>query len=296
MTDRISLPAHAKVNLFLRILARESTGYHAIETLFSLLELADQLEVERTPGGIALVVQGADTGPEEDNLVWRAARLALDATGNRFGVRAHLTKRIPVQAGLGGGSSDGAAALTAVNRLAGNAIPRHELLQMAARLGSDVPFFATGAPFALAWGRGERMFRLPPPAPAPVLLVVPERGFSTQQAYDQLDDSRSASYQRGAVILDAQAFGTWGGIGRLAGNDFESVGFATEPALKALFERLAATRPLLARMTGSGSALVGIYRSESDRDHAAVEIGERDAKLIRTATRATSGDAVSGEP
>ncbi|HEX9580887.1 MAG TPA: 4-(cytidine 5'-diphospho)-2-C-methyl-D-erythritol kinase [Gemmatimonadales bacterium] len=286
MTDRVRIQAHAKVNLLLRVLAKEVSGFHAIETLFSLLELADELVVERTASGINLRVEGADTGPAEENLVWGAARLVLDATGNRFGVRAHLTKRIPVKAGLGGGSSDGAAALMAVNRLAGDAVPRNEILQLAARLGSDVPFFASGAPLALAWGRGERLFRIAPPKPAPVLLAVPTVGFSTKTTYHQLDDSRSADYQRGAVVLDPEVFTTWGGIGRLAGNDFESVVFATTPALKTLFERMAATRPLVVRMTGSGSALLAVYRSEGDRDAAAMEVGERDCRLIRTVTRA----------
>ena len=288
MTDCVRISAHAKANLFLRVLAKEASGYHAIETLFTLLELADELVVERADAGILLTVDGADTGPVEENLVWRAARMVLQATGNRFGVRAHLTKRIPVRAGLGGGSSDGAAAVTAVNRLAGDAIPRHELLQLAAQLGSDVPFFASGAPFALAWGRGERMFRPAPPQPAPVLLAVPAHGFSTKTIYDQLDDSRSASYQRGAVVLDPDALATWGGIGRLAGNDFESIVFAATPTLKALFERLAATRPLLVRMTGSGSALIAVYRSEADREAAARVVGERDWRLIRTMTRAVA--------
>src|SRR6185503_5463540 len=102
-------------------------------------------------------------GPADENLAVRAARMVLDATGNRFGVTIKLRKRIPVRAGLGGGSSDGAAALLAVNALAGNAVPRHELLHFAARLGADVAFFATGAPLAVAWGRGVRLLRVAPP-------------------------------------------------------------------------------------------------------------------------------------
>jgi 4-diphosphocytidyl-2-C-methyl-D-erythritol kinase len=292
--ERVSILAHAKANLFLRVLARETSGYHTLETLFTLLDLADELVVERAAGGIELEVEGADTGPVEQNLVYRGARTVLDATGNRFGVRITLIKRIPVQSGLGGGSSDGAAALLAVNRLAGDAIPRHELLQFAARLGSDVPFFASGAPFALAWGRGERLFRLPAPKPAPVLLVVPPFGSDTTAAYGQLDDSRGAGFQRGAVVLDTDALTTWGGIARLGGNDFESVMFAGRPALSGLFERLAATRPLLARMTGSGTTLIAVYRSEGDREAAAMELGEREGRLIRTATRAHPPEGPSG--
>src|SRR5437667_124848 len=120
MTDAVRVLAHAKINLFLRILARESSGFHQIETAFALLELADELVVRRTAAGVTLEVDGPDLGPSEENLAVRAARMVLEATGNRFGVHIKLTKRIPVRAGLGGGSSDGAAALHAVNTVGGN--------------------------------------------------------------------------------------------------------------------------------------------------------------------------------
>jgi 4-diphosphocytidyl-2-C-methyl-D-erythritol kinase len=288
MPDRVTIAAHAKANLFLRVLSRETSGYHGLETLFVLLELADTVTVERAPQGIELVVEGAETGPVEDNLAYQAAAAALAATGRRFGVRIRLVKRIPVSAGLGGGSSDAAATLHAVNALAESVIPRHEILQLAARLGSDVPFLASGVPLALAWGRGERMFRVPAPAAAPVLLVVPRFGVNTTKAYALLDQGRDWSQPRGTVVLEAEAFATWGGIARLGGNDFEVPVFGKEPVLRALYERLCATRPLLARLSGSGSALVALYRSERDRDAAALEIGERDQQLLRTMTRATA--------
>jgi 4-diphosphocytidyl-2-C-methyl-D-erythritol kinase len=285
----LAVRAHAKANLLLRILARETSGYHTLETLFTLLELADDLTVERIESGIELAVEGADTGAVEANLAYRAAAMVLDATNRRFGVRMRLVKHIPVGAGLGGGSADGAAALHAVNALAGNAVPRHEILQMAARLGSDVPFLASGAPLALAWGRGERMFRLPPPPSAPVLLVVPAFGIDTGKAYELLSQGRDWSQGRGTVVLEHDALTTWGGIARLGGNDFEVPVFGKEPALRDLFEHLCQTRPLLARLSGSGSSLIAIYRTAADRDAAAMELGERDWRLIRTATRAVPG-------
>src|SRR5258705_12594820 len=120
MTSAVRVAAHAKINLFLRILARESSGYHQIETAFALLELADDLEVRRTDSGVTLEVDGpdrsdrpdrSDLGPVDDNLAVRAARAVLEATGNRCGVAITLTKRIPVRARLGGGSSDSSSAL-----------------------------------------------------------------------------------------------------------------------------------------------------------------------------------------
>ncbi len=286
MTTAVRVAAHAKLNLFLRILARDGSGYHQIETAFALLELADELAVRRVATGVTLEVDGPDLGPVEDNLAVRAARAVLEATGNRFGVALRLTKRIPVRAGLGGGSSDAAAALHAVNVLAGNAVPRHELLHVAARLGADVAFCASGAPLALAWGRGERLFRLPGPPAAPALVAVPAVSVATPDAYRWWDEANPTPVARGPVALDAEAFATWGSIGRLGGNDFESPVFAKHAELRVLYERLAGTGPVWVRLCGSGSAVAAVYKKERERDDAAVRVGERQQQLIRTATRA----------
>jgi 4-diphosphocytidyl-2-C-methyl-D-erythritol kinase len=283
--------AHAKVNLFLRILARESSGFHQIETAFSLLELADELVVQRTNDGVTLRVEGADLGPVDDNLAVRAARLILDATGNRFGVGITLTKRIPVRAGLGGGSSDAAAALHTVNALAGNAVPRQELIHFATRLGADVAFFASGAPLALAWGRGERQFRIAAPPSQPALIAVPPIQVATPDAYKWWDEQNPSPPSRGPVTLDAEALGSWGSIGRLGGNDFEATVFGKHPELRALYERMAQTAPLWVRMCGSGSAIAAVYKKEGDRDDAMQRLGEKQQQLIRTATRASAAPA-----
>ncbi|MBI2401555.1 MAG: 4-(cytidine 5'-diphospho)-2-C-methyl-D-erythritol kinase [Gemmatimonadetes bacterium] len=292
---RVQIAAHAKANLFLRVLSTETSGFHSIETLFTLLELADELVVERIAQGIELEVHGADTGPTEANLAYRAAALMLEATGRRFGVRIALTKKVPVQAGLGGGSSDAAAALHAVNALARYAVPRHEILQYAARLGSDVTFFASGAPFALAWGRGERLFRLAPPPAAPALLLIPPTGVSTKETYERLDAAPPHEGRRGATVLDVDALATWGGVGRLGGNDFESVIFGAHPDLKAAFERLAETGPLAVRLSGSGSALIAVYRDEPRREAAELRLAGGDYRLIRTATRAQAAPGAQAQ-
>jgi len=273
MTSAVRIAAHAKINLFLRILARDGSGYHQIETAFALVDLADDLEVRRIDSGVTLEVEGPDLGPVADNLAVRAARAVLEATGNKFGVALQLRKRIPVRAGLGGGSSDAAAALHAVNALA-------------ARLGAAVAFCASGAPLALAWGRGERLFRLPAPPASPALIAVPPIAVATPDAYRWWDDANPEPGARGPVSLDAEALATWGSIGRLGGNDFESLVFAKHPDLRALYERLAGTGPVWVRLCGSGSAVAAVYKKESEREDAAVRLGERQQQLIRTATRA----------
>lgn len=289
----VTVSAPAKLNLFLRILARERDGYHTLETLFCLVSLADTLRAERREErGISIDVDGAEVGPPEDNLAARAGALVLEATGHRFGVHLTLTKRIPVRAGLGGGSSDAAAALHAVNALANGAVPRHELLQFAARLGSDVPFFVTGAPLALAWGRGERLLRLPPLPTAPALLVTPPAGIGTADAYAWVDQTRQTAARRGAVALDLDALSRWGDIGRMAGNDFESPVFERVPGIRAAFEALAATHPLVCRMSGSGSTLFAVYRSAGDREDARMMLGRKHGRLQAVETLAAPISAV----
>jgi 4-diphosphocytidyl-2-C-methyl-D-erythritol kinase len=283
----VRLPAHAKLNLLLRVLAREADGYHGLETLFCLVDLADELRAERREGrGVTIEVQGADVGPPADNLALRGAAAVLAATGDRFAAHLTLTKRIPVGAGLGGGSTDAAAALLAVNRLARNAVPRHELLQFAARLGSDVPFFLGGAALAIAWAHGDRMLRLPPLPSAPALLLTPPVSISSAEAYGWLDEARPSAGRRGAVALDLEALSTWGDIGRMAGNDFESVVFGRHSAIRGAFEALAGTRPLLCRMTGSGSALFAVYRSARDREDARMMLGRKHGTLTPVETLA----------
>lgn len=284
----IQIQCRAKVNLFLRILAREADGYHGIETLFCRLALADDLAVERRDGHeITINTNGADLGPDQDNLAVRAARAVIEATGRRFGVHLQLTKRIPVRAGLGGGSSDAAGALIAVNQLANNAVPRHELLQVAARLGSDIPYFLSGGAFALGWGHGERLIRLPPLPAAPALLLLPPVGVATAEAYRWVDQARISGTHRGAVALDLEALSTWGNIGRMAGNEFESVVFGKHPEIRAAYEALTGTHPLLCRMSGSGSALFAVYRTSRERDDAKLQLSPRLGKTVATETMAT---------
>ena len=285
MSDPVIQLAHAKANLLLRVLAREADGYHSLETLFCRLELADRLSVQRREGrGVTLEVTGGETGPVEMNLAARGAEAVLAGIRAPFAVHMTLDKRIPVGAGLGGGSADAAAALRAVNELANHAIPRAELFQLAARLGADVPFCLSDASLALAWGHGERMLSLPPLPSAPVLLLTPPVAVRTAEAYAWLDEARSTAPRRGAVALNAEALAGWSDVARMAGNDFESVIFGRLPAVRGAFEALAGTGPLLCRMSGSGSTLVAVYRSEKDRDDARMALGKKHGALTATRT------------
>lgn len=284
--ERIELEAPAKVNLLLRVLGAETTGYHAIETLFCRIRLADRLVLERRAGAgeVTLEVNGPDTGPAEANLAVRGARAVLEATGRRFAIHLALEKRIPVAAGLGGGSADAAAALEGANRLAGGAVPRSELMHLAARLGADVPFLLSGAPLAWGWGHGDRLLRLPALPSAPVLVLAPPVAVPTADAYRWVDAARAGAGPRGALALDLDALSRWSDVARMAGNDFESAVFGREPRVREAFEAVARTHPILCRMTGSGSAIVGIYRTARDRDDAAAMLGRKLGAVLPTET------------
>jgi 4-diphosphocytidyl-2-C-methyl-D-erythritol kinase len=284
MSDAITREARAKLNLFLRVLSKDDDGYHSLETLFCRIALADRLTASRTDSGITIDVTGADTGPGQDNLAVRAAGMVLAALRTRFGVHLLLEKQIPVGGGLGGGSADAAAALEAVNALAGHAVPRAELLQFASKLGSDVAYCFSGASLALGWGRGERMVVLPSLPPAPILLLVPPVAINTAEAYRWIAEARQNQGRRGAVAMDLESLGSWGNIGRLAGNDFESPVFARLPAVRAAFEAVVGTKPLACRMSGSGSTIFGIYRNARDRDEAAMMLGKKLGRVLATET------------
>ncbi|MBI4410436.1 MAG: 4-(cytidine 5'-diphospho)-2-C-methyl-D-erythritol kinase [Gemmatimonadetes bacterium] len=286
--DPVRERAHAKVNLRLEVLAREESGYHQIETVFCALELADELQARRGPHGIELHLEGADLGPVRDNLVYRAAEAFFREAALAPDVDIRLRKRIPVAAGLGGGSSDAAATLRALNRLHGEPLEPPSLLRLGAGLGADVCFFLCGSPLALAWGRGERLLPLPPLPAAPVILAVPRFRSDTAEAYRALDAARGhrPATLPAARVLHPREFADWHAVAPLAHNDFEDVIFDRFPELRAIRDALRESRPSLALLAGSGSAVFAIYADAEQRARAAGALRARFSQLalIETAT------------
>jgi 4-diphosphocytidyl-2-C-methyl-D-erythritol kinase len=256
--------AQAKVNLRLRILAREASGYHQLETLFLRLALADDVTVRATDGSRSLDVTGEvdarQLGPVERNLAWRAALAYADATGWPAGFAIGLEKRIPVGGGLGGGSANAGAVLRALDALAPSPVGESALLTIASRLGADVPFLTSTTPYALAWGRGERMLALPTPDEREVLLVLPPFSVNTAAAYGWLAAAREAEghAEIDAAALSPETLSDWSAIDALATNDFEAVMAARHPSIGAIVERLRGLGCAPALMSGSGSSVFGV--------------------------------------
>ncbi len=260
--------AQAKLNLFLRVLAREESGYHQIETLFCRIALADTITVRSTASGRSIECAGdripaGGLGLPESNVAWRAAAAYADATGFPSGFEIAIEKRIPVGAGLGGGSADAGGVLRALNRLNPRPIATPDLLRIAASLGADVPFLTQDeSTVALAWGRGERQMLLPPLPTSAVWLLVPETPVNTADAYRWLDSSKR---QVAPTAIPLDRLLTWAGVATVAGNDFEQVVGEQVPVVGRLLANLRRddVKTLLGGsamvlLTGSGSCVAVI--------------------------------------
>lgn len=245
--------AYAKINLGLRVLRRRADGYHEIRSLLQSIALADELSLEERAGGIELQDEPRLAIPPSENLVHRAAELLCKRAGPAPGLRIELMKRIPMGAGLGGGSSDAAATLVAVNELFGLDLRREELRRLALELGSDVPFFLEGGT-CLVSGRGERVRRLPPLPPYHLVLLIPPFPLSTAEVYDALDrmgDEGEKPFEEGPQLLR---------------NDLERAAVALHPEIQDYRDFLREAAPDFFGMSGSGPTW---FAGFSDRERAA---------------------------
>lgn len=253
------LHPHAKINLGLRILRRRPDGYHDIESCMLPIGWADQLTVEIATGATedSYEIAGlASELPIERNLIYKAVQLLRAHHHEIPPLRLKLEKRIPSEAGLGGGSADAAYTLLAVNELCHLGLATTQLETLAGELGSDCPFFIQSRP-VLVTGRGEVLTPLTMPSALHgkwLLVVKPPIGMSTAEAYRQV--TRHPEAEGKLVALLEQPIGEWR---ELIVNDFETVVFAHYPELAALRDRLYCHGALYAAMSGSGTALYGIF-------------------------------------
>jgi 4-diphosphocytidyl-2-C-methyl-D-erythritol kinase len=272
VTAQARIAAQAKVNLMLRVLAREATGYHQIETVFCRLALADDVVVRIMPGGRTMACRGADLGSAERNLAYRAAVAYSEARAWPAGFAIEIDKRIPVGGGLGGGSADAAAVLRALAALDPTPPATEALIAIAGQLGADVPFLTGTDAFALGWGRGDRLLALPAPPVRPVVLYLPPFGVQTAAAYAWVAEAR-ANRTTPAALLPARALTDWEWLAIHGGNDFEApVGARHPEILVALSTLRSLDGVVLARMSGSGSTVFGVLDPSADADAVAARL------------------------
>jgi 4-diphosphocytidyl-2-C-methyl-D-erythritol kinase len=290
MNKSVRLPAFAKINLHLQVLGRRPDGYHELRTIFQAISLHDTLKLSLSrQAGITLEVDDPNLSAGPDNLVYRAIEAIGCEIGFRGGIRAQLQKKIPIARGLGGGSSDAAAALVGMLRLSGAHLPLSRLAAIAASLGADVPFFLFGGR-ALAVNRGDEIYPLPDVPRRIVLVVSPKDiGVSTKDAYQWL----SAELTKRPEPPNIWGFCAlcWSRQGKVS-NDFEGPVFRRHPRLEEIREGLLQRGAAEAALAGSGSAVFGIFRNPAQARRAAREFPEDSVFVVETLSREAYGRAL----
>lgn len=267
----------AKLNLHLRVLSKRPDGYHNLLTLFHRISLSDSLRIRKVPKGFRLTTNcpGLETG--EGNLITKAYRLLQQKFPGLDGVAVHLTKRIPLGGGLGGGSSNAAAFLLGVKKLCHLRLSLEELLRMGKKLGADVPFFLLNTPQAIAWGIGEKMKKVPCRERLWFLLLLSNQGLNTKKVYQNFrfkgrglaltKEMRIARILRSFLerkrIREAAA---------LVRNDLESSAFGLRPAIPRAIATLEKLGAPLARMTGSGPTVFAVFSSRQEASDLAKQL------------------------
>jgi len=290
----VALPAFAKINTVLYVLGRRADGYHELRTVFQTIGLHDTLELSLLRRGrIELECDLPALPSGRNNLIWRAVAAARRALRLQAGVHVRLEKRIPIARGLGGGSSDAAAAILGLERLAGRPLPPEERLRIAAALGSDVPFFLFGGR-ALGIGRGEEIYPLPDAPKRTVLLVSPSGiSVSTADAYRWLRAPRLTARPAHRTLRRFCAL-CWSGQGSLLENDFEAPVFRRHPRLPRIKRALLRHGAAEALLAGSGSAVFGIFQSPAMARRAAFAFPDDQVFLTETVSREEYLRAVRG--
>lgn len=271
------LSAPAKINLLLDVLGKRGDGYHELHSVMLSISLCDTVELMVVPAKESLIRVCTDRSylpADERNTAWKAAARYLAAVGQTAEVDIRLRKSIPVGAGLGGSSADAAAVLWGMDRLMGNGMDEREKIALAASVGADVPFMMQGG-CAEANGIGEQLRALPVPAGLPIVISKPRPSASTKAIFTNLDALVDPFHPDAGKMLDAVQRNDWQGIGEAVGNTLESVTAALCPdvtRLKQMFEQCGA---LGTAMSGSGTAVFGIFASESAASAAVRNISRR---------------------
>jgi 4-diphosphocytidyl-2-C-methyl-D-erythritol kinase len=297
----LTLPSFAKINWVLEVLGRRADGYHELRTILQTVSVSDELRFTPTDGEIEITSDRADVPCDETNLIHRAAALLREATGARQGVRVELTKRIPMGAGLGGGSSNAAITLLALERLWGVKPAARELFHIGARLGADVPSFLLGGA-SLGVGRGDEVYPLPEINFVNLLLVNPGLHVPTREIYGRLPPELTSPDPAAKMPLSLEA--AYLSVARpdeflkSLRNDLERPALERYPLIAEVKRRLLAAGARAALMSGSGSTVFAVFESSAARARARGELSGSGwwCAEARTLGRDEYRAAVNGAP
>jgi 4-diphosphocytidyl-2-C-methyl-D-erythritol kinase len=264
MSRPLTVPAPAKVNLLLRVMGKRPDGFHELDTLFEAIDAHDTLSFSSRPSGVRLTTDHSTlpTGPK--NLVVRAAELLRAECGIRSGVRIHLKKELPVASGLGGGSSDAATTLLALNRFWKLGLKQGALIRLAAKLGSDIPFFILESSYAVGNGRGEVLTAVPSRLKLWHVLVTPRLHVLAKDVYGRMEPGWLKPRGTDARMLAARIKkGDRNFVGRNLFNSLQAAVLALHPSLDKIRQDLTAAGASAAIVSGSGPTVFGLTESRA---------------------------------
>ena len=285
----LTINANAKINLTLDILGKRDDGYHDVELVLQSIALADTLELAKIDKGIKFEmnienVAGGETLPtDENNLACRAAKIVIERYNLNEGVFIRLNKKIPITAGLAGGSTDAAAIIRGMNRLFNLRLTTNEMCELGAEIGSDVPFCIVGGT-CLAYGRGEKLNRLADLPSIPIILLKPRGVISTAWAYNTYDSDKSSEHPDTTAICEAINLSDTEAVFELMFNVLERVAVKKYPAINTYKDKLLEAGAVAAMMSGSGPSLFGIAKSHDDAIRIANTFKESGVQVFVTET------------
>lgn len=273
--EQIIKEAYAKINLGLDVLRRREDGYHEVKMIMQTIGISDTLIfTKKKEPGIVLITDKEELSGGKDNLIYRAAKKLLQEAGVTQGVEISLQKRIPIAAGMAGGSTDAAATLTALNELFGLGFSLKELQAYGVTLGADIPYCLMGGT-ALSEGIGEKLTKLPAPPPCVLVVAKPDINVSTKFVYENLHADTLTYHPDIDGMREAVRMGDLKGITDRLGNVLETVTVREYPVIEQIKELMKGAGAENALMSGSGPTVFGIFTKEESAEKAAARIRER---------------------
>ena len=260
--DNITLKALAKINLGLDVVRRREDGYHEVRMIMQTIHLYDKLDIQKTKEeGITIISNLSYVPTNENNLVYKAGKLLMDEFDIKEGVSVHLQKRIPVAAGMAGGSSDAAAMLYGMNEMFGLGLTRQQLMDRGVKIGADVPYCLMRGT-ALAEGIGEKLTSLPPMVKCPVLIAKPQISVSTKFVYENLKlDETMIHPDIDQLVTDIKNKDLHAIAGHM-GNVLETVTIPEYPIIAEIKEQMMKSGAINSMMSGSGPTVFGLFEDE----------------------------------
>lgn len=267
--------AYAKINLGLDVVGILENGYHEVRMIMQTVGIYDELSFEKTQAGIKITTDSGELPTDENNLIYKAAKLMMDTYKVQGGVNIHLQKNIPIAAGMAGGSTDAAATMKGINELFDLGCEQQELMELGVKIGADVPYCIMGGT-ALAEGIGEKLTALSPAPECFLLVAKPDINVSTKYVYEHLDSEGVEEHPDIDGMVKAIEAGSLQGVVERLGNVLETVTVKAHPVINTLKERMRELGADGSMMSGSGPTVFGIFAEEAKAKAAYAKIEEED--------------------